>query len=239
MKNILSLTLLLIFSAVATAQVGIGTKTPDKSAALDVTSTTKGLLPPRMKFAQIKAIKNPAEGLIIYCTDCANKGIYLYDGSNYKQLSDGPLMSSGTTNPSPSDVVLAQIGREADNPNTVTSVVTVAQLQLITPQIIGLVLDPAFGKTYQTYIDSFSGLFSEPATAVEVQAMVNRINGRQSSESVLTQILRQIGREADNPDNVISVITASEIQSIGVGDVNLAKENDYRNYIDTNPDLFS
>ncbi|MGY0425576.1 MAG: hypothetical protein ACWIPI_01925, partial [Polaribacter sp.] len=117
MKRVLLLTLLLAFSTVATAQVGIGTKTPDKSAALDVTSIRKGFLPPRMTYAQIKAINNPAEGLIIYCTDCTSKGIYLYNGSNYRQLSNGPLMSSGTTNPLPSDLVLAQIGREADNPN--------------------------------------------------------------------------------------------------------------------------
>ncbi|MGY0426761.1 MAG: hypothetical protein ACWIPI_08040, partial [Polaribacter sp.] len=66
MKNILLLTLLLVFNTVATAQVGVGTKTPDKSAALDVTSEHRGFLPPRMSYAQIKAIKEPAMGLIVY-----------------------------------------------------------------------------------------------------------------------------------------------------------------------------
>lgn len=45
-------------------------QTPDASAMLDVVSTDKGLLPPRMTEAQRDAIPNPSPGLIIYCTDC-------------------------------------------------------------------------------------------------------------------------------------------------------------------------
>jgi len=47
-------------------QVGIGTTTPDPSAKLDVSSTTKGFLLPRMTTSQRNAISNPAEGLLIY-----------------------------------------------------------------------------------------------------------------------------------------------------------------------------
>jgi hypothetical protein len=52
------------------SQVGIGTPTPNNSAQLDVSSTTKGFLPPRMTFAQRQLITNPATGLVIFCTDC-------------------------------------------------------------------------------------------------------------------------------------------------------------------------
>ena len=52
------------------AQVGIGTDAPHASAALDITSTTRGLLPPRMKASQRDIIYNPEQGLIIFCTDC-------------------------------------------------------------------------------------------------------------------------------------------------------------------------
>ncbi len=54
------------------AQVGINTDNsmPDNSAMLDVKSTNKGLLPPRMTQAERDAIPAPAEGLIIICTDC-------------------------------------------------------------------------------------------------------------------------------------------------------------------------
>ncbi len=46
--------------------VGIGTSTPDNSAALDVSSSTKGLLIPRMTTTQRNAIASPADGLLIY-----------------------------------------------------------------------------------------------------------------------------------------------------------------------------
>jgi len=50
------------------AQVGIGVSTANlnPSAQLEVSSTTKGLLPPRMTTVQRNAIANPAAGLIIY-----------------------------------------------------------------------------------------------------------------------------------------------------------------------------
>lgn len=50
--------------------IGIGTANPDSSAQLDVSSTIRGFLPPRMSQAQRNVIINPASGLIVYCTDC-------------------------------------------------------------------------------------------------------------------------------------------------------------------------
>ena len=63
---------ILVFLAITIASmaqtVAIGTTTPDGSAQLDVSSTTKGLLPPRMTTSQRNAIASPATGLIIYNT---------------------------------------------------------------------------------------------------------------------------------------------------------------------------
>lgn len=53
---------------ITNAQIGIGTSTPNNSALLDLTSTTKGLLPPRMTEIEREAIDLPANGLIIYNT---------------------------------------------------------------------------------------------------------------------------------------------------------------------------
>jgi len=53
----------------AIAQVGIGTATPDASAQLQISSTTKGLLIPSMTSAERTAIVNPATGLLVYQTD--------------------------------------------------------------------------------------------------------------------------------------------------------------------------
>ena len=49
-----------------TGSVGIGTTSPNTKAALDVTSTTKGFLPPRLSSVQRNDITNPTEGLVIY-----------------------------------------------------------------------------------------------------------------------------------------------------------------------------
>lgn len=68
------------------AQVGIGTNTPDNSAMLDVQSTTKGLLTPRMTMLQRDGITSPQTGLLIYQTNGLT-GFYLYDGVNWTRLS--------------------------------------------------------------------------------------------------------------------------------------------------------
>jgi hypothetical protein len=68
------------------AQVGVGTTTPDASAQLDISSSTLGLLPPRMTQAQRIAIVTPAAGLLVYQTD-GSPGLYNYDGSTWATLS--------------------------------------------------------------------------------------------------------------------------------------------------------
>ena len=68
------------------AQVGIGTTTPDASAALDITSTTEGLLMPRMTEAQRIVISSPASGLMIYQTD-GTVGFYYYNGSSWSEVA--------------------------------------------------------------------------------------------------------------------------------------------------------
>jgi hypothetical protein len=68
-KRIITLTVLtLAFSSSIFSQVGIGTTTPHASAELDVTSTSKGFLLPRMTTVQRDLIGSPAAGLVIYNT---------------------------------------------------------------------------------------------------------------------------------------------------------------------------
>lgn len=66
--------LLLCLATIAQAQVGIGTETPNASAILDVSSTTRGLLLPRMTTIQRDAIASPSAGLVIFNTtsNCLN-----------------------------------------------------------------------------------------------------------------------------------------------------------------------
>lgn len=65
--------------------VGIGTTSPDSTALLDVSSTTKGVLFPRMTETQKNAISSPATGLIVYQTD-ATEGLYIYKSTGWTQI---------------------------------------------------------------------------------------------------------------------------------------------------------
>ena len=68
LKSIFSSCLFLLTTLLMQAQIGIGTNNPAASAQLDVSSTSKGFLPPRMTTAKRNAISNPANGLIIFNT---------------------------------------------------------------------------------------------------------------------------------------------------------------------------
>lgn len=61
------------------AQVGIGTTSPGSSAALDIVSTNKGLLIPRMTTPQRQAITSPQTGLQVY--DTTTNTIWLNNGT--------------------------------------------------------------------------------------------------------------------------------------------------------------
>jgi len=64
--------------------VGIGTSSPATSAALDITSSTKGLLPPRMGQSLRDQIASPATGLAIYNTDTDRLNVY--NGTAWTEL---------------------------------------------------------------------------------------------------------------------------------------------------------
>ncbi|HEV8084210.1 MAG TPA: hypothetical protein VGP55_13470, partial [Chitinophagaceae bacterium] len=86
-KILIFLFFLLIYQFINAQSVGInntGTP-PNPSAMLDVQSTTKGMLVPRMTLAQRTAITSPAIGLLIYQTD-NSAGFYYYDGSQWTDI---------------------------------------------------------------------------------------------------------------------------------------------------------
>lgn len=71
--------------------LGVGTDTPDTSAKLQVSSVTKGFLPPVMTGAQVEAIASPTAGLLAYASnagagDVTTKGWWGWDGANFIQL---------------------------------------------------------------------------------------------------------------------------------------------------------
>ena len=334
-KNILPIVFLFLFAFSASSQVVIGTDTPAPSSIFHLESTDKGFLPPRMTEAQMNAIQNPVEALIIYCLDCPSKGFKYFDGVNWTSLTADPAptvtvdteqdgftgtfvegielndqtlsvtvtnasfssaaLSFDTSNisftggvtgitvsavspttatlaqagdlqkvtytlegtpvgfgtltaelniagiltgsttvtvVSASDFVLAQIGNEADDPDSTPSAVTTEQLALITPALTNVVDDNE--AAYQAYIDNNPTLFDSPATAVQVQAMVDLVNASQT-------VLVQIGLEADDPDTVNAVVTTAQLGLIlpSVTNIEANNETAYQDYIDNNPSLFS
>jgi len=92
-----------IASPLFTGTVGIGTTNPSSAAALDITSTTQGLLLPRLTYVQKTAISNPVVGLILFCSDCGTSGeMQLYNGTSFVNMIGGtaqlalPVISSTT-----------------------------------------------------------------------------------------------------------------------------------------------
>jgi hypothetical protein len=80
--------------------LNIGTSsTANASAVLEVTSTTRGFLPPRMTSAQRDAISSPATGLTVYQT--TDNYLSLFNGTNWQNIvspnSTGNVILNGTS----------------------------------------------------------------------------------------------------------------------------------------------
>src|ERR1700704_3440581 len=75
------------------AQVTIGSSaSPHNSAVLDLQSSTRGFLPPRMTRAQRNAIGTPAPGLVVFDTDVNQ--LFFFDGAQWLSLSTGAAGNS-------------------------------------------------------------------------------------------------------------------------------------------------
>jgi hypothetical protein len=88
MKNLFCL-FLLTLSISANAQVSVNNDNslPDNSAMLDVKSTVKGILVPRMTAAEMLLIPTPATGLMVYNT--TGQAFYNYSGTAWVMLAAG------------------------------------------------------------------------------------------------------------------------------------------------------
>jgi hypothetical protein len=144
MKNNSSffLLILILCSSISFGQIGLGTTSPATTAVLDLSSSSKGLLTPRMTILQRNAIVSPAIGLIIYNTDDAD--FNTYNGTTlgwqdfnarYKKITSNintttallsdELVSEMTFSPSEGNYMVSFNGQYKNNPSTtVTTIVT-------------------------------------------------------------------------------------------------------------------
>jgi hypothetical protein len=84
------LLILLLDSNLLFSQVGINSdgSIPDNSAALDVKSTNKGVLIPRLTYEQRNTLPDPAEGLMVFCKDCGEEGsLSIFSNGTWKSFS--------------------------------------------------------------------------------------------------------------------------------------------------------
>jgi microcystin-dependent protein len=91
MKKIILMIFVLIALTVPGKPQGVAVTTdgslPAASAMLDVRSTSRGILVPRMTAAQRAAISTPVQGLMVYQTDQVS-GFYCYSGSAWREEMD-------------------------------------------------------------------------------------------------------------------------------------------------------
>ena len=94
----IGLALMIVLTQFSEAQIGIGTTTPSSSSQLDVTSTTKGVLIPRIALTSLTSaspITSPTTSLLIYNTATAGTspanvtpGFYYWNGTAWVRLDD-------------------------------------------------------------------------------------------------------------------------------------------------------
>ena len=93
--------------------VGIGTSTPNASALLDLTSTSKGLLAPRMTTAQRTAIASPANGLLVF--DNSTASFWFYNGAAWIEIITTSTSGWGLTGNAGTNPAVNFMGTTDDN----------------------------------------------------------------------------------------------------------------------------
>jgi hypothetical protein len=98
---------LLLVTSITFAQIGIGTTTPNDSAILDVTSSNKGFLQPRVALtgtADAATIASPATGLMVFNTATAGSGatavtpgVYYHNGTAWQRVANQADVTAAST----------------------------------------------------------------------------------------------------------------------------------------------
>ncbi len=104
----------LFCSLASFAQVGIGTDNPNAAAALDIVSTSKGVLVSRMSESQREGIASPVKGLLVYQSN-NTEGFYYYNGTDWLRLQEVSTASDGIPT-----AVLAALALKEDKNNKST-----------------------------------------------------------------------------------------------------------------------
>jgi hypothetical protein len=74
--------------------MGIGTDTPNERSILELNSSNKAFLLPRLTYAEMIAISNPIAGMMVY--DITDSTIAFFNGTNWKNASNQPIFQKFT-----------------------------------------------------------------------------------------------------------------------------------------------
>jgi hypothetical protein len=97
--------------AIIEGTLGLGTSSPDTNAIIDMHSTSKGILLPRMNTVNRTAIVNPATGLLIFNTD--SNEFNFYNGSSWTNLGLTGPTGAGYKGTTSSDLITISTGSKS------------------------------------------------------------------------------------------------------------------------------
>jgi hypothetical protein len=212
--------LILLISANTFAQIGIGTKNPAASAALEVTSSTnnKGILIPRITATQKDAIASPAQGLLVYQTT-APIGFYYYTGNSWKLMAiqtdiagkvdkvDGKDLSTNDYTTAEKTKLAAITGTNTGDQTTITGNAGTATKLATARNINGVAFDGSADITVTADAGTLTGSFTKDITVNSVN--IGRGNGENGSNT-------RIGGQALNSNTL-------GYQNVAIGDASLSK----------------
>lgn len=161
-SNRFILSLILLITGVTNAQIGLGTSVPDKSSLLDLSSTKKGLLIPRMTTEEQSVLENPAIGLIVF--NITTSQIETNKGDGFGGAFWTSATTTGTTVPAGTNsnqlattaFVLANTGGYA-SVNEITPITTSSSTDVL---VTGMIVTPPAG----TYSVSFNSQYNNDLT---------------------------------------------------------------------------
>lgn len=120
MKKTLLFTLIILLAVTGNGQniaINENGAEPDTSAMLDISSTTKGLLVPRMTKTEKNAIPLPGTGLLVFQTAPDSVGFHYYDGTNWRWLAAANNKEGWlTTGNTGTDTTINFLGTTDDRP---------------------------------------------------------------------------------------------------------------------------
>ncbi len=176
-SSIIFIALLLIGNQLH-SQVSINTdgSQPDPSAGVEVKFNNRGILPPRMTNAEMSTIANPANGLMVYCTDCGATGtgaMMMFKGGSWIAMNVNCINPAtpfaGTNVPSLTQIIWnwnPVAGANGYKWNTINNYSTAIDMISATAMTeTGLTC----GKPYTRYVWAYNGCgFSTPISLFQM-----------------------------------------------------------------------